>query len=33
MAIERDNNLWLSEPRPLLAAAEVDDVLKAQLVS
>ncbi|MCV7281890.1 cytochrome P450 [Mycolicibacterium flavescens] len=31
MAIERDNNLWLSEPRPLLAAAEVDDVLKAQL--
>lgn len=31
MAIERDNNLWLSEPRPLLATAEADDVLKAQL--
>ncbi|KUH95676.1 cytochrome P450 [Mycobacterium sp. IS-3022] len=31
MTIERDNNLWLSEPRPLLATAEADDVLKAQL--
>ena len=31
MAIERDNNLFLSEPRPLLATAEADDVLKAQL--
>jgi cytochrome P450 len=30
MAIERANDLFLSEPRPLLAAAEVDDVLKAQ---
>ena len=26
MAIERDNNLFLSEPRPLLATAEADDV-------
>ncbi|OBI73146.1 cytochrome P450 [Mycobacterium sp. E740] len=31
MAIERDNELWLSEPRPLLATAEADDILKAQL--
>ncbi len=31
MAIERDNELFLSEPRPLLAAAEADDALKAQL--
>jgi len=31
MAIERENNLFLSEPRPLLATAEADDVLKAQL--
>jgi cytochrome P450 len=31
MAIERDNNVFLSEPRPLLATAEADDVLKAQL--
>jgi cytochrome P450 len=30
MAIERDNNLFLSEPRPLLATAEADDMLKAQ---
>ena len=30
MAIERDNDLWLSEPRPLLATAEADDVLKSQ---
>ncbi len=30
MAIERANDLFLSEPRPLLAAAEVDDALKAQ---
>jgi cytochrome P450 len=30
MAIERDNNLFLSEPRPLLATAEAEDVLKAQ---
>ncbi len=31
MAIERANDLFLSEPRPLLAAAEVDDMLKAQM--
>jgi cytochrome P450 len=31
MAIERDNNLFLSEPRPLLATAEADDFGKAQL--
>jgi cytochrome P450 len=31
MAVERANNLFLSEPRPLLATAEADDVLKAQL--
>jgi cytochrome P450 len=31
MAVERENNLFLSEPRPLLATAEADDVLKAQL--
>lgn len=30
MAIERANDLFLSEPRPLLAAADVDDALKAQ---
>jgi cytochrome P450 len=30
MAIERDNELWRSEPRPLLARAEADDVLKQQ---
>ncbi|BBX18554.1 cytochrome P450 [Mycolicibacterium duvalii] len=31
MAIERANDLWLSEPRPLLATAEADDLAKAQL--
>ena len=31
MAIERDNNLFLSEPRPLLATAAADDMAKAQL--
>ncbi len=31
MAIERDNNLWINEPRPLLATAEADDMAKAQL--
>ena len=31
MAIERANNLFLSEPRPLLATAEADDFVKAQL--
>jgi cytochrome P450 len=30
MSIERANDLFLSEPRPLLATAETDDVLKAQ---
>ncbi|OBK70536.1 cytochrome P450 [Mycobacterium sp. 1274761.0] len=30
MAIERANDLFLSEPRPVLATAETDDVLKAQ---
>lgn len=31
MAIERANDLFLSEPRPLLATAEADDLFKAQL--
>jgi cytochrome P450 len=31
MAIERDNNLFLSEPRPLLGTAQADDYQKAQL--
>ncbi|WP_422749472.1 cytochrome P450 [Mycobacterium sp. WMMD1722] len=31
MAIERANDLFLSEPRPLLAAAEADDLMKAQM--
>ncbi|MGE2832492.1 cytochrome P450 [Mycobacterium sp. SMC-4] len=31
MAIERANDLWLSEPRPLLATAQADDLAKAQL--
>src|SRR5919205_798597 len=31
MAIERANDLFLSEPRPLLATAEVDDSFKAQI--
>ena len=30
MAIERDNNLFLSEPRPLLMPADGEDLLKAQ---
>src|SRR3954466_2622777 len=30
MAVERANDLFLSEPRPLLATAATDDVLKAQ---
>ncbi len=33
MAIERDNNLFISEPRPLLGTAEADDFAKAQLES
>lgn len=31
MAIERENNLFLSEPRPLLATAAADDLAKQQL--
>jgi cytochrome P450 len=31
MAVERANDLFLSEPRPLLATAEADDLGKAQL--
>ena len=31
MAIERDNELFISEPRPLLTTAEADAVAKAQL--
>jgi cytochrome P450 len=31
MAVERANDLFLSEPRPLLATAEADDVFKAQM--
>ena len=31
LAIERDNNLFLSEPRPLLATAAADDMAEAQL--
>ncbi len=30
MAIERDNELFVSGPRPLLAPADADDVMKAQ---
>ena len=33
MAVERDNNLFISEPRPLLGTAESDDFAKAQLES
>jgi len=32
-AIERANNLFLSEPRPLLGTAEADDFAKAQLAA
>ncbi len=31
MAIERANDVFLSEPRPLLATAEADDAFKAQI--
>ena len=31
MAIERANDLWLSEPRPLLATAAADDYMAAQM--
>ena len=30
MEIERANNLWINEPRPLLATAALDDVTQAQ---
>lgn len=33
MDIERDNTLWLSEPRPVLTTAAADDVARAQLES
>ena len=33
MAIERENNLFLSEPRPLLATAAADDLAKEQLAA
>lgn len=33
MDIERANDLWLSEPRPLLATAGADDLAKAQLAA
>ncbi len=31
MAVERDNELFISEPRPLLSTATADDLAKAQL--
>jgi cytochrome P450 len=31
MDIERDNNRWINEPRPLLQTAENDDIARAQL--
>jgi hypothetical protein len=31
LAIERDNELFISAPRPLLTTAEGDDIAKAQL--
>jgi cytochrome P450 len=31
MQIERANNLWINEPRPLLQTAENDDIARAQL--
>jgi cytochrome P450 len=33
MAIERANDLFLSEPLPLLATAEAEDVLKEQMAA
>ncbi|AZZ80937.1 cytochrome P450 [Gordonia alkanivorans] len=33
MDIERDNNLWLSEPRPVLVTAVADDFARSQLES
>jgi cytochrome P450 len=31
MAIERDNTLWINEPRPLLATADADDLAQEML--
>lgn len=31
MDIERDNALWINEPRPVLATAELDDLQRARL--
>jgi cytochrome P450 len=31
MAIEKDNTLWINEPRPLLATAEADDMAQEML--
>ena len=31
MAIERDNTLWINEPRPLLATADADDMAQEML--
>jgi cytochrome P450 len=33
MAIERDNTLWINEPRPLLATAEADDMAAEMLAA
>src|SRR3954467_9032651 len=33
MAIERDNSLWINEPRPLLATAEADDMAREMLAA
>ena len=33
MAIERDNTLWINEPRPLLATAEADDMAQEMLAA
>jgi cytochrome P450 len=33
MAIERDNTLWINEPRPLLATAEADDMAQQMLAA
>jgi cytochrome P450 len=33
MAIERENNLWINEPRPLLATAEADDMAQEMLAA
>jgi cytochrome P450 len=33
MAIERENNLWINEPRPLLGTAEADDMAQEMLAA